>query len=486
MVQVSIDRHKLEAALCRKSFADFVQRFWDVIIPEPLVWNWHMRVLCEELQTAAERVFQAEKREYDIVINVPPGTSKSSICSVMFPAWIWTRMPSARCLSASYAEKLAMDLSRRSRDVIESDKFTQLYGGLKLRDDQNAKSYFINEAGGDRFAVGTNGTVTGFHGHFIIIDDPINPMGAASQAELASANRWVTETLKTRKVNKAVTLTVLIMQRLHEKDPTAIMLEKAAGGGVPIRHLCLPAEISSRDDVRPRKLAKFYREGLLDPVRMPREVLKEALVEHGQYGYAGQFLQKPTPPQGGMFKVNRFQVDDPPTEFRQVVRYWDKAGTQDGGAFTAGVKIGLDLKGRYWVLDVVRGQWEASQREDQIELTAGLDTVAVEIGVEQEPGSGGKESAEATMKRLAGYRVRADRVTGNKALRADTFSVQVNAGNVSLVKGAPWVETFVQEFQFFPRSKFKDQVDASSGAFSLLTKRRTVIGALPKAGPILR
>ena len=93
--------------------------------------------------------------------------------------------------------------------------------------------------------------------------------------------------------------------------------------------------------------------------------------------------------------------------------------------------------------------------------------MSYEVYVEQEPGSGGKESAESTIRMLAGYAVYADRVTGNKVVRAEPFAAQVQGGNVGLVAGE-WVTAFLDEAEVFPAGKWKDQIDAAAGAFSKL------------------
>ena len=482
---LSVDKDRLEASICRDSFEDFVKRFWDSVVKEPLIWNWHMSVLCADLQEIAERVFRSEPKDADRVYNVPPGSSKSTICSIMFPIWVWTRMPTARTICGSYSADLSLDLGRKSRQVFKSDKFRRLFPELEISDDQDAKGYFANTAGGARLATSTGGTITGFHGHFLIVDDPINPddAGKISGADLKEANRWVGETLSQRKVDKKIAVTVLIMQRLHQNDPSAVMLERRERG-VPIKHFKLPAEITGNglDQVSPRKLVLKYVDGLLDPRRITREVLMEALVSLGQYGYTGQMLQNPVPLGGGMFKVDRVNLEKSrlhEAHIVRIMRFWDKAGTKDGGAYTVGVLLALDNKGRFWVLDVVRGQWDSAAREKVITDTAKLDGKRVEIGLEQEPGSGGKESAEGTAKRLAGYRVRIDHPKGDKVMRADPFSVQVNLSNVHVVAG-PWTRAFLEELQHFPLSKYKDQTDAASAAFALITNRKVRIGGRRK------
>lgn len=480
----TVDFDQLEASLCKSSFYDFVKRFWETVIPDKPVWNWHIRAICNEMQEAAERVFRGEPRVHDIIVNVPPGTSKSTICSVMFPAWVWTRMKTARTICASYSQQLAMDLSLKCRDVIKSEKWTRLFGEADLRDDQNTKTYFKNQAGGTRFCVGTNGTVTGFHGHFLIVDDPIDPNRAFSEADLKTANRWVTETLKTRMIDKAVTVTILIMQRLHQNDPSALMLRKSKEGGVPVRLIKFPAEVKGDPEkiVRPKKYAKNYINGLLDRFRLKRKTLRQMRVDLGEYAYSGQMLQRPVPLGGGMFKVDRIHMEQAApklSEFVEITRFWDKAATRDGGAYTAGVKMGKDTQGRFWWLGVVRGQWESGARENMLVSTAASDGYRPIVGLEQEPGSGGKESAEASAKRLAGkgYRVRIERPTGDKALRADPLSVQVNLGNAYMVAG-PWNAALKEELQFFPLSTYKDQVDASSGAYLILTRAKHRVGGL--------
>lgn len=189
-----------------------------------------------------------------------------------------------------------------------------------------------------------------------------------------------------------------------------------------------------------------------------------------------------------MFKVAQFKMGRPcpaVIEFKRVVRYWDKAGTEakpgKKPAWTVGALLGFDSRKRLWVIDVVRGRWEAFEREEKIKATAERDVQVweqkrLEIAIEQEPGSGGKESAQNTVRNLAGYRVRTDRPVGKKALRADPLAVQVNGGNVHLAPG-DWNGAYVDEFNNFPHSTFKDQVDASSGAFAILTNRKKRRGA---------
>jgi predicted phage terminase large subunit-like protein len=177
-----------------------------------------------------------------------------------------------------------------------------------------------------------------------------------------------------------------------------------------------------------------------------------------------------------------------PNDIEAMIRYWDKAGTQDGGKFTAGVLMGKRRNGRYVVMNVVRGQWSAGNRETIIKQTAESDKVAfkglVDTWLEKEGGSGGKESAENTVMNLAGHTVHCESVTGSKVVRSGPFSAQCEAGNVDVmavlgetVNGVSALDAYLNELQNFDGVKgFSDQVDGSSGSFNKLALPRSSAG----------
>jgi len=466
IMQKRVNPYEVLGVLCRKSFYHFVREFWRVLVPSPFTDNWHIKYLADELQIVAERMFSGQPKLYDLIINISPGSTKSTLVSIMFPAWIWTRMPHASIIGASHTYALAVDLSRKNRTLVKDDLYKLCFPEVKVTVDQDAKGFFVNTAGGARFSAGVDGDVTGRHGNILLADDPIDPKGGRSEIDTENANIFLKETYASRKRDPIVTPLILIMQRLSENDPTGMMLKEWPD---PIKHICLPAELT--EDVKPPELKKFYIDGLMNPSRHPREYLENEKLR-GAYYYAGQYLQSPIPLGNAIFQVEKLKIEArPPKRWQIRVRYWDKAGTKDGGAYTAGVLMGLDTDGRFWILDVVRGQWDTYTREAVIRQTAIADGKNVIVGIEQEPGSAGKESAENTIRNLAGFSVRADRPTGDKAQRADPYSTQVNAGNVYLLCG-PWNSAYISELRYFSRenSKYKDQVDASTGAFKFVSR----------------
>ncbi len=318
--------NEIKAQRCRNSFYYFFKTFWNVLESETLVDNWHIKYLCDELQIVAERVFNREKKEYDLIINIPPGTTKSTTATVMFNAWCWAVDPRVRVISSSYSNSLSIDHAIKTRDIVRSDLYHEMFG-IELKEDQSGKSQYKNTEGGERIATSTGGTVTGKHGHFIIIDDPINPKGAASEKERENANSHIKNTLNTRKVDKEVSVTILIMQRLHEDDPTGALLKRSN-----VKHICLPAELSDR--VQPEALKENYVDGLLDPDRLSHSVLAQSKEDLGSYGYSGQFMQAPSPEGGGVWQKWFIPVPDKEFDELELERYgtdWDLAYTEKQG-----------------------------------------------------------------------------------------------------------------------------------------------------------
>jgi predicted phage terminase large subunit-like protein len=212
-------------------------------------------------------------------------------------------------------------------------------------------------------------------------------------------------------------------------------------------------------------------------------VLADKEVVLGPFGYAGQMQQNPIPRSGGSMQVDKMKVQccapPQPEEFSRLVRFWDKAiSEKKSGCFTVGalvgervIKTGGNPITQYWILDIRRGRWGGDDRENVIKATAVMDYARygtrVRVGLEQEPGSAGVRDAQLTCRMLAGFRVVAERPTGDKLTRAEPLANQVSAGSVWVAQ-AEWNHDFFMEFEYFPHSKYKDQVDATSSAFGML------------------
>jgi predicted phage terminase large subunit-like protein len=455
-----------------ETFSGFVREAWHVLEPtNPLKWSWHLDAMCEHLEAISRG-----KMSPWLAINVPPGSSKSTIVSVMWQAWEWGPLgrPSSRFLTTSFEEENVKRDTRKTRDLIASDWYQALWPDVVFI--RKGETSFANSATGTREGV-PFASITGKRGDRVVIDDPHSLDGAESETERNKATRRFLEGGLNRVNDQTTSAIVVVMQRLHEADLTGVLLSRQLG----FVHLMIPMEFEPErrcsTAIGWRDPRSFDGE-LMDPVRMPREAV-ERLKGVSAYAWAGQYQQRPAAREGAMFKRHWFEGKI----IRQApagtvwVRHWDLAATaKKTSARTAGVKMGRTPDGKYVVGHVTKTQDEGAAVRSLILGTAQVDGRECEISLPQDPGQAGKVQKQDMIAMLAGFNARAQPETGDKITRAEPFSAQCEAGNVFLVEGA-WINDYLDELCMFPAGMFKDQVDASSGAFGRLVK--------PQAAPAL-
>jgi predicted phage terminase large subunit-like protein len=456
---------QIEAELCRRSFYYFVQYFWDTIINEDPVWNWHIKEICDELQEIGIRVKNREPKLYDLIINVPPGSSKSTIATEMYPAWCWAIDPTQRFLCGSYTDAISNDLAEKCRTIIQSDKYRKLFPEIALT--TSNITHLQNSKRGERYTTSTGGSATGLHAHQIIIDDPLNPKKAASDTERENANKWISGTLSTRKVNKEITPTILIMQRLHEQDPTGYLLDRWKR----VKHICLPAEIS--DLVKPEEYKNNYTDGLLDPKRLSALILEESKSDLGSYAYAGQFDQNPAPAEGGIFKKDWFSkisLADYENIKKHISKdvlvdgaYTDKTENDPCGFMASGV---YRADGRLYIERAVCKHLEFpefTRYTVQFTQEAGFSKIRGKVKIE--PKASGISAVQSLRKNttlpVMNYTFpKNGKVSMNdsKVTRAHAASPFVESGRVVLVEGN-WNQEFLDQCGAFPNAAHDEYVD---------------------------
>lgn len=452
---------KAQALMCRKRFYCFVETFWDTIISEEPVFNWHIEYLCSELQELAGYIVRREPKPHDLIINIPPGTTKSTIATIMFPAWLWTQDPTLRIISSSYSQDVSIDQAQKSKDIIASERYRRLYPDVVIRRDKSGKGFYGNTAGGERYVTSTGSAVTGKHAHVIINDDPQNPKQAESEPLRLQAVEF-TKTLSTRKVNKKNTPTITIMQRLHEEDVTGYLLKRK---GERIKHICLPAEVS--DNVLPAALKERYVNGLLDPVRLDADVLAEARVDLGTRGYAGQYEQRPASAEGnivqrkwfGMISRANFEAlrGSAPMHFWLDTAYSEKNRKTDNdpSGILAACKVGRQVyiyhAQKVWKAfpDLIRflpeycNAWGYNKTHSTLRIEPKANGISV---VDQL-----KESTDLNV-------TKTPTPTDSKATRLATCSPKIECGRVVLVEGE-WNADFLDEVCGFPSQLHDEYVD---------------------------
>lgn len=495
---------KLES---EESLLGFITRAWSVLEPEtPFVSGWCIEALCDHL----EAVSRGELTR--LLINVPPGATKSMTSNVFWPAWEWgpRAMPHLRYISASYEQGLSVDHMRRCRETIESDWYQSKWP-TEFKADQNQKTLYANSRTGWRKASSVASSLVGYRGDRVIVDDPHDVKKVESDTVRQEVLRWFSETIPTRLNNLDLSAIIVIMQRVHAQDVSGLIIAKELG----YEHLCLPMEyepitrcftsVPRKDGTEPELVVRVldeaeplpvYEEGeegaellypqdrreeegeLLWPERFSAkavETLKKAFrAWGGTYAEAGQLAQRPAPREGGMLKRAWFKfvdVDELPKSFSKRCRGWDLGvSTTKRSPYTVGTKLAID-DGDVYILDVVRERMEAHSMYELLRTTAVADGRQVEQSLPQDPGQAGKDQKRHLAKLFPGYDVHFSPESGSKVDRAQPFAAQAEAGNVYILRGA-WNDTFLGEAGLFPNGEFLDQIDATSRAYMRLIAKK--------------
>lgn len=407
----------------------------------------HHKIVCDALM----RVYHGLCKR--LIINIPPRYSKTELAVVNFIAWTLGQVPDAEFIHASYAAPLALNNSANVRALVQHEAYQQVFPDCRLASD--AKSHWTTTEGGVMYAAGAGGTITGFgagkhregFGGAIIIDDPHKPDEAKSDVIRQGVIDWFQNTLESRKNSKDTPI-ILIMQRLHEHDLAGWLLD--GGNGETWEHVCLPA---IQDD----GTALWPEQHTIDDLRRMEQA--------APYVFAGQYLQRPAPPDGGLIKPDAITtIDALPAGSIKWVRGWDLAATIDGD-YTAGAKLGKLEDGRFVIADMVRLRCGPDERDTALTNTASRDGRSVRISLPQDPGQAGKTQVLYLTRKLAGYPVTTSPESGDKTTRAEPLAAQINVGNVLMLRG-PWNDALLNEMRLFPNGTHDDQVDACSRAFA--------------------
>ena len=333
--RIDIERSLLaiSKARCERSLVEFVRQAWHTIEPgAEYVHGWHIDFICEHLEAITNGEELPDGSIYNrLLINIPPGTMKSLIVNVFWPAWEWgpKNMAHLRYVCAAHkVENLSARDSRRMRQMILSDWYQERWGDrVRMSKDQNEKLNFTNSAGGFRIATAMT-SLTGIRGDRVLIDDPHSVDSAMSETQREAEVSTFLEAIPTRLNNPKTSAIVVIMQRLHESDISAVILDKQLG----YDHIMLPMRYDP-SRAMPTKLGyEDPREDegeLLFPERFPLDVVERDEKVMGPYATAGQFQQTPEPRGGGVIKREWWQLwekdEFPPCEY--IVASLDTAYT---------------------------------------------------------------------------------------------------------------------------------------------------------------
>lgn len=423
------------------------------------------------------RVARKELKTKDFIINIPPRSLKSTITSVCLNAWAWIHYPYMNFINGSYSLDIAIDLTIKTRQIIMSDFYQQNWGNVfKLSDDQNTKSKFANDKGGERRSASTGGTVTGAGADFILIDDPHSARQADSETERNTAIDWYNKSIYTRLNNPEIGFRCVIMQRLHEEDLTGYLLENSPDKYL---HICIPAE--NVGNVSPPELASFYVDNLFSPIRFNRNVLDDMRHALGSAAYSGQYLQQAYPSDGLMIKRDWFklftQSELPPD--LAVNFYSDTAyGNNEQSDYSATLAW-VYHQGNIYVtalLNVNLPFPEFLKSYKQFIQNSGYSNKS-RCYIEPKA-SGLSIIQQLKLERLQNgqfINVIADKPpTESKISRVSAITNVLESGRVYLLNN-PWADNIIDQCIAFPNGKHDDIVDALIGAIRISISNPNII-----------
>lgn len=465
-----------EAERLSSDLTGFVRAAWHAVWPnEPYVHGRHIDAICDYLSAVS-----AGETRY-LQIWVPPGSSKSSLVSIMWPAWEWTSQPHLRHLSASYGTALATGFAVKSRDLIRSSWFQARWPNVQIKRDQDAKQSYANTAGGERFATSPGGTGTGKHAHRIIIDDAMNAQEIASEASLAAVREWHDGTIALRHIPGGGTAEVIIQQRLSERDLAGHVLEIA---GSTWEVLCLPEQYEPAHPFAWRGDWRKEEGELLWPevVDLPEHDRRAANL--GSHKAAGQLQQRPSAREGAILKRSawnyfpaRWLEDDGRhylPKFTAIVQSWDTAfKDRTASDFVAGGmwgRIGADI----YLLDLRVERLSLSKTKDAMRAmndSAQRHWPGLPTRVLIEKSANGIEIIEELKREIRG--VIPVVASTSKVARAEAAEPALESGNVFIPgMAAPenpsgyneamtpaFAQALVEECAVFPNGQHDDQVD---------------------------
>ena len=341
----------------RASFFLFFCEFWEEIIPDALFLNWHIEFLCGQLQQIAEGVIRGDKINDDLLCNICPGTTKSTIISIMFPAWIWTRKPDCVTLCNTISNSNATEFSQKFSDIVNSEKYKSHFPEIQIRRGSTAVMRIKNNFGGARRQYTTKSKITGDHGHIRIDDDQMAFQDARSDAESARCIEGY-KAFSTREKKNAYVPYILFMQRLSSQDTCSYVFETKPD----IKKIVLPAWDNGK--IFPVELKEKYIGGLLNPNHIDNEFLAKKKLTLGDLQYLAEYGQDCETSEGYLYTV-------------QKVREIEKKGisiavcdpAEDGDCYTATV-FAYVYSNKCFIHDIIYTQIspEDKMNGDEVEI----------------------------------------------------------------------------------------------------------------------
>lgn len=431
---------------CEKDFLFFCRYIYKENHKRNFLVNWHHQEIAKYMQL----VFDGKIKR--LIVSMPPRFGKTELIVKMFIAWSLAKNPQSKFIHLSYSDDLALDNSSQTKEYLESDAF-QLLWNLTLKSDSKGKKKWFNEQGGGVYATASGGAITGFgagqansnaFAGCILMDDMLKPDDAGSDVKRSFINQRYNSTIRSR-VNDRDTPIILVAQRLHEEDLSGFLLN--GGSGEEWTHLCLPALDENNKPLWEEK----HNFTELEQIR-----------QANRYNFAGQYMQTPSPAEGGEWRKDWFKIVDKsevPLNTLNWELFIDGAYTKDTKNDPSGFQIGAKWGNDYVILSSIDKYLEMP------ELLKFLPNHIISSGVKVnmslvEPKASGKSLVQLIRQQtnINITEIKSTFVNSSKIDNARTCSHFIEGGRVILIKGS-WNEAFLHQIAIFPNGKHDEHID---------------------------
>lgn len=444
------------------------------------ITGWFNEIIARELQQFYQDVIDGKQPR--LMIFAPPRSGKSELFSRRFPAWAFGKNPDLQMIACSYSADLASRMNRDVQRIMDDESYQSIFPESSLNNKRistlsgqalrNSEIFEILGHKGAYRSAGVGGGITGMGADIAIIDDPVKDAKEAnSQTVRDSLWDWYCTTLYTRLSPKSGVL--LGMTRWHEDDLAGRLLAEAENGGDQWRVIKFPA-IAEMDE-------EHRKEGeALHPERFDLERLEKIKAAVGTYTWNALYQQRPSSKGGGIIKGSWFGRYSVPPLMKLKSLYADTAQkTKQHNDYSVFLIAGKGLDGRVYVLDVVRGKWEAPELERTLIDVWNKHKAQTETGILA--GAKVEDKASGTgliqaIKRKNQIPIKAVQVENDKYTRVLGVQGYIESGYVCLPENANWVADFINECEAFTPTdshQHDDQVDALVMAISDLLGKPT-------------
>ncbi len=446
--------------IMRRHLPSFIQKcFYSLAPSASYLSNWHIEALAYHLELV--RIGKIRR----LIVNMPPRSLKSIICSVAFPAYLLGHDPTKRVICVSYGSELATKHANDCRAILAADWFRRTFPATRVSRTKNTEFEVLTTRNGYRLATSIDGTLTGRGGDIIIIDDPLKPSDALSDSKRERVNDWYNNTLLSRLDDKQRGTILVVMQRLHTNDLAGTLL-RASDEWTLLKFPAIAEEDATikigEDRCHVRRVGE-----LLHAEREPDWLLEEQRQHMGSDIFQAQFQQEPVPPGGNLVKrvwVRPYDQLPVCTWATPIIQSWDTA-SKDGGQNDWSVcTTWLFHERKYYLIDVFRNRVNYPTLKAMAIEHARLHK-PMKILIE-DTGVGTGLIAELQSLGLPAIAVKPE---GNKLARMSIQSAKFEAGQVLFPRAAPWLAVLEAELFSFPASRHDDQVDSISQALTHIT-----------------